>query len=118
MQLRILKLYAPKRRFWNGENIRSRHFVSNFHTPSYPIWAKSDEKYLQNVLAEYFSTFQNLRLRAIKFGFIFCSSLFGMPFRKWRVVFKTHMTCESNLQQADLDAHTHIYDSQATILEE
>ena len=44
----------PKRRFWNVENIRARHFVSTFHTPDYFIWAKRDENCLQNVVPEYF----------------------------------------------------------------
>ena len=64
-------LCSPNEDFGTSKNIRSRHFVSAFHTPNYSVWAKSDEKYLQNVLTEYFSTFQNLRLGAIKFERLF-----------------------------------------------
>ena len=51
--------------FENTIDFRARHFVSTFHTPSYSIWAKIDEKCLQNVLAECVSAFQNLRLGSI-----------------------------------------------------
>ena len=45
--------------------MRVRPFVSTFHTPNYSIWAKSDEKCLQNALPTNFSTFPNLRLGSI-----------------------------------------------------
>ena len=64
--LRSPNLCSPNEDFGTSKNIRARHFVSTFHTPYYSIWAKRDEKCLQNVVSEYFSTFQNLRLGSIK----------------------------------------------------
>ena len=75
LRLSLFTIYArqtkmPNEDLGTSKNIRPRHFVSTFHTPNYSFWAKSDEKYLQNVLAEYFSTFPNLRLGAIKYHHI------------------------------------------------
>jgi hypothetical protein len=43
-------------------------FGSTFQTTECYIWAKSEEKRFQNDPSKYFSTFQNLRLGAIKFA--------------------------------------------------
>ncbi len=51
----------------SSKNMWVRAFVITFHTPKYSIWAESDEKFLQNVLPAYFSTFPNLRLGSIIF---------------------------------------------------
>ena len=48
----MLPIEYPNEDFETSKNIRSTHFVSTFHTPNYSIWAKSDEKSLQNVLTE------------------------------------------------------------------
>ena len=61
-----LNLWLPNEDFGTSKNIRERHFVSNFHTPDYSIWAKRDENCLQNVVPEYFPTIQNLRLGSIE----------------------------------------------------
>jgi hypothetical protein len=55
-------LCSPNEDFGTSKNIWVRPFVSTFHTQNYSIWAKSDEKCLQKVLPNTFSTFQNLLL--------------------------------------------------------
>ena len=51
------RLCSPNEDFGTVKNVSAGHFVSTFHTLDYSIWANSDEKCLQNVLLEYFSTF-------------------------------------------------------------
>ncbi len=60
-------LCSPNEDFGPSKNMWVRPFVSTFHTPKYSIWAKSDEKCLQNALPTYFETVRNLRLGSIKF---------------------------------------------------
>ena len=59
-------LCSPNEDFGTLKNRWVRHFVGTFHTSDYSIWAKRDEKCLQNVLPTYFSTLRNLLLGAIK----------------------------------------------------
>jgi hypothetical protein len=56
---------SPNEDFRTSKNMWVRPVVSTFHTPNYSIWAKSDEKCLQQVLPTYFATFKNLRLGSI-----------------------------------------------------
>ena len=77
----FVTLCSPNEDFGTSKNIRARRFVSSFHTPDYSIWAKRDEKSLQNVLPEYFSTFQNLRLGSIKLTVM----SFSWLFMRWNV---------------------------------
>ena len=84
-------------------------FVSTFHTPSYSLWAKSDEKCLQNVLDEYFSTFQNLRLGSINFANIITKDgncmlpkrRFSMVERNARWVFSNHFSFQWIIAQSE-----------------
>ena len=51
-------VWSPNEDFGTSKNMLVRPFVSTFHAPKYSIWAKSDEKCLQNVVPTYCSTFQ------------------------------------------------------------
>ena len=62
----VALLWLPNEDFGTVKKTSKGRFGSTSHTTACYIWAKRDEKRFQNDPSKSFSTFQNLRLGAIK----------------------------------------------------